>query len=550
MTHSFDRRSFLAGGLALGAGAAAAGALGDGAGVAGAAMTNGPGRNGVSSKRPVKGGSVTFGIDTEESGFNPSTARWDEGGFLYGRTVFDPLAIVNAAGGVEPYLAQSITSNADYTSFTITLRPGIVFHDGTPLDANALHLNIENTASGVLTGPAFADFSSATVTGPLSVTINMKEPWAPFPYYLAQAQTGYIAAPSMLNSADGGTSHPIGTGPFVFQDWVPNSHMTATRNPHYWRKGYPYLDSITYKPIVNDNSRADALETGEIDMMHSNSPDNLLQFRGNSKWSYYDNSGQIVGQPTVQCIMLNTNAPPFNNHTLRQAMAMCINRTQFAKIIDKGINAPMNGLFLPGSEYYTKTAYPSYNPTQAGKLVKQVQNQTGKSVSFTLNSTSDPETLQAAQFLQQAFQTAGMQVSINILAQATIINDALAGTYEATLWRQFGAVDPDLNYVWWSTTTVGPPLPLNMARNSDPRIQTSLVAGRTTSEKADRVKSYQEINQYLAQDVPYLWLARDTWAVVANPKVQNFANPTTLQGSKAIAFDEGVLWPTQMWVSS
>ena len=66
----------------------------------------------------------------------------------------------------------------------------------------------------------------------------MKTPWAPFPYYLAQAQTGYIAAPSMLNSSSG-TSHPIGTGPFVFKDWVPNSHMTATANPHYWRKGYP-----------------------------------------------------------------------------------------------------------------------------------------------------------------------------------------------------------------------------------------------------------------------------------------------------------------------
>ena len=251
MTQSFDRRSFIAGGIALGAGAAMLGGL---EGAAGAAQTNGPGLNGVSTARPVRGGSLTMGIDTEESGFNPSTARWDEGGFLYGRTVFDPLAIVNAAGGVEPYLAESITSNEDFTSFTVTLRPGIVFHDGTPLDANALHLNIENSATSILTGPAFADqIASASVSGPLSVTIAMKTSWAPFPYYLAQAQTGYIAAPSMLNSADGGTSNPVGTGPFVFQDWVPNSHMTASRNPHYWRKGYPYLNSITYKPIINAN---------------------------------------------------------------------------------------------------------------------------------------------------------------------------------------------------------------------------------------------------------------------------------------------------------
>jgi peptide/nickel transport system substrate-binding protein len=227
---------------------------------------------------------------------------------------------------------------------------------------------------------------------------------------------------------------------------------------------------------------------------------------------------------------------------------MCINQAQFTKVIDKGIDAPMNGLFLPGSEYYTKTAYPKYNPTQAAKLVKQVQQQTGSQPAFTLSSTSDPETLAAAQFLQQAWQTAGMKVTISIIAQATIINNALAGTYQATLWRQFGAVDPDLNYVWWSTTTVNPPLPLNMARNNDPRIQTALTAGRETNEKADRIKSYQQVNEYLAQDIPYLWLARDTWCLAANPKVQNFANTTTLQGSKAIAYDEGVLWPAQIWV--
>jgi peptide/nickel transport system substrate-binding protein len=547
MTQSFDRRSFMAGGLALGAGAAILGGL---EGEAGAAGTNGPGRNGISTARPVKGGTLTFGIDTEESGFNPSTARWDEGGFLYGRTVMDPIAIVNASGGVEPYLAQSITSNEDFTSFTITLRPGIVFHDGTPLDANALHLNIEKQATSVLTGPAFADqIASASVTGPLAVTIAMKTSWAPFPYYLAQAQTGYVAAPSMLNAPDGGTSNPIGTGPFIFQDWVPNSHMTAKRNPHYWRKGLPYLSSITYKPIISADSRAEALQTGQIDIMHSNSPDSILEFRGNKKYAYYDNSGQVVGQPTVQCIQLNTSAAPMNNRTLRMAMAMCINQAQYSKVVDKGVDGPMNGLFLPGSEFYTKTAYPKYNPTQAAKLVKQVQQQTGKSVEFSLNATSDPFVLRAAQFLQQAWQQAGMKVNINIIAQATIINNALAGTYQATLWRQFGAVDPDLNYVWWSTQTTAPPLALNMARNSDPRIQTALLAGRTTSDKADRIKAYQQVNQYLGQDVPYLWLARDTWAVVANPRVQNFANPTTLQHSKAVAFDEGVLWPTQIWMT-
>ncbi len=543
MSKSFDRRSFLAGGLALGAGAAVLGSEGG----AGASLTNGPGRNGIATGKPVQGGSVTMGIDTEESGFDPTSARWDEGGFLYGRTVFDPIAIVNAQGQVEPYLAQSITSNADFTSFTITLKPGIVFHDGTALDSSVLHLNLEKQATSALVGPAFAtNIQDVSVSGPMSVTITTKTPWEPLPYYFAQAQTGYVAAPAMLNNPNG-TSHPIGTGPFVFKEWVPNSHMTATKNPHYWRKGYPYLNQITYKPIIDPNARAAALDTGEIDIMHTNSPTSLQQFRGDNKWAYVDNSGQVLGQPTVQCIMLNTSASPFNNKTLRQAMAKCINQAQFSKVIDKGIDAPMHGLFIQGSEYYTSTAYPQYDPHGAAQLVSQIKRQ-GGTVSFNLNATSNSDVQRAAQFLQQAFQQAGMSVSINTLAQSTLINDALAGTYQATLWRQFGAVDPDLNYVWWTTQLASGPLALNMARNVDPRIQTALVAGRTTGVKSARVKQYQKINQYLAEDMPYMWLARDTWAVVANPKVQNFANPKTPNGSKAVAFDEGVIWPMQMWV--
>ena len=91
--------------------------------------------------------------------------------------------------------------------------------------------------------------------------------------------------------------------------------------------------------------------------------------------------------------------------------------------------------------------------------------------------------------------------------------------------------------------------PSTWPATSTPAFRAALLAGRTTSNKADRIKDYQKINQYLAEDIPYLWLARDTWAVVANPNVQNFTNPTTLTGAKAIAFDEGVLWPTQIWMS-
>jgi peptide/nickel transport system substrate-binding protein len=546
MTQPFDRRSFLAGGLALGAGAVV---LGSGSEWAGASATNGRGRNGVSKATPKRGGSIVFGIDTEEGGFDPTTARWDEGGYLYGRTVFDPLTTVTATGGWEPYLAQSITPNADFTSYVITLRPNIVFHDGTALDSNALHLNLTKQKASALTGAVIQNVTAITVSGPLSVTVTLDSPWEQFPYYLSsQSQVGYIAAPSMLNNPNG-TSHPVGTGPFVYKEWIPNTHFIATANPHYWRKGLPYLSQITFKPIITPDSRVAALETGTIDIMHTVTPSSIKTFRGNKKWSYFDNSGSILGQGSVNCLMLNTSKPPFNNKTLRTAMAMATDSAQYSKIIDLGVNAPLAGMYQPGSPYYSKTAYPKPNPKQAAKLVAQVAKQTGQPVAFTLNATNDPIVERAAQYLQQAYSQAGMKVSIDITSQAALINTALAGTYQAVTWRQFGAVIPDLNYVWWSTTTAGPPLPLNMARNSDTRIQQALLAGRHASTKAVQVKAYREVNQYLSEDIPYIYLDRSTWAVVANPKVQNFVNPTTPKGTKAYGFDQGVVWPTEIWVS-
>jgi ABC-type transport system substrate-binding protein len=545
MAHAFNRRSFLAGGLAFGAGLTI---LGSESEWAGAALTNGPGRNGISTAKPKRGGSITFGIDTEEGGFDPTTARWDEGGFLYGRTVFDPLAIVTAAGKVEPYLAQSITSNPDFTVFTITLRPGIVFHDGTPLNAAALLLNLQKQQASPLTGPAFQNIASSQTAGPLTVTVTMKAPWEPFPFALAQAQTGYIAAPSMLNSASG-TTHPVGTGPFIFDQWIPNSHFTAKANPHYWRKGLPYLSSITFKPIIDPSARASALEAGTIDIMHTNTPQNFATFRHNTKWAYVDNSGSILGEPDVNCVMLNTAAPPFDNHTLRVAMAKASNAERYAKIIDLNINEPMSGLFLPDSPYYTKTAYPTPDPKGAAKLIKQIQNSTGQPVSFTLTATNNPEVERAAQFLQQEWQEAGMKVNIVIQEQNQLINSALAGKYQAVTWRQFGAVEPDLNYVWWSSTTASGAIPLNMARNSDSRIQAALVTGRTSTDPETRIKAYQQVNQYLAEDIPYIYGDRSTWAVAAKPTIENFNNPLTPKGTKALAFDAGVIWPTQVWVS-
>jgi peptide/nickel transport system substrate-binding protein len=554
MGQPFNRRTLLAGAAASAAGLAGASALGLDVGMAGAASTNGPGRNGISKAKPKKGGTLVFGVDAEESGFNPTSARFDEVGVMYARTVFDPLTIINAKGTWEPYLAQSVTPNATYTAWTIQVRPNVVFHDGTPCNGAALVTNFQAQKAslllGIILGPIL---DTITQSGPLSVTLTFKTPWVSFPLYLAGGiggQSAYMCAPSMLAAPNGGTSNPVGTGPFVFKQWVPNSHFTATANPHYWRPGLPHLDEITFKPIIDENARAEALKSGTIDIMITDTPQIITQFRGNKDYAYIDDSTHIVGEPDMGCILLNCGTAPFNNPTARRAAAMAINRTQYVKEIDENVLQESTGLFTPGSPYYSKTAYPSYNPTEAKKLVKQVEKSTGKPVSFTFGATNGPASVREQEYLQQALQDVGFVVKTDIVEQNDLVNNALAGTYEALEWRQFGAVDPDLNYIFWSSSTIlSSSLAVNMARNQDPQIQAALELGRSSTDAATRATAYQTVNKRLAIDLPYLWLDRSLWSVESTLKVQNWNNPTTPTGAPAFGMIAGSIWPTQIWLS-
>ena len=247
MAERIDRRAFLARGAAAGAGVAALGAAGGGLAACGSrsAPESGPSGtsghpNGVSTATAQKGGQLIFGTEAEEKGFSTTQGTFDTTGIMYARTVFDPLAIIDADGNVQPYLAQSILPNGDYTVWTITMRPNLAFHNGAPCDGAAVAENFALQQSSGLTGPEFTTISKVSVPSPLVVTVTMKSAWVPFDFYLAGGvggQIAFIAEPNWLKS--GSQTNPIGTGPFVFQAWNPDDYFTATRNPHYWRPEPP-----------------------------------------------------------------------------------------------------------------------------------------------------------------------------------------------------------------------------------------------------------------------------------------------------------------------
>ena len=141
------------------------------------------------------------------------------------------------------------------------------------------------------------------MTSPLVVTITMKTPWVPFDYYLCGgigSQFAFVAEPNWL--ASGSQTNPIGTGPFVFQEWIPNDHFTATRNPNYWRTGLPYLDTITYKPIPDTDQILASLKSGAVDIMHTDTASDITALRANTSLAYCDDSVHVAGEPDMGCI--------------------------------------------------------------------------------------------------------------------------------------------------------------------------------------------------------------------------------------------------------
>jgi peptide/nickel transport system substrate-binding protein len=505
----------------------------------------------ASAGTPKVGGNLIMGTEAEIDGFDPTQNRWDTTGIMYAFTVYDPLAAFGKDNQVHPYLAQSINHSPDYKTWTITLRPNVSFSNGDPLTGADVAQDLNAIHASSLTGPVFNDVKSIEATGPLTVEVDCITPWVPFPVYLT-GQTGTVFDPVMLKDPNR-AQHPIGTGPFILKEWEPGNHFLATRNPNYWQKGLPYLDSIEYRPIIDEQSRESSLQTGTIQLFHSSDPQATYNLKGKSGITIIDES-KAVGQQSQDFIMLNTGKAPLNDPTLRQALAYATNTQQIINVINYGLTPSSDGPFSnTGSPFHGPSGYPAYNLAKAKQLVQQYEQAHGvTSVSFQLGTTNTGRNLQTAELVQSMWKQAGITTTIVQVEQSQLILFALEGNYNAYLWRQFGDPDPDADYVWWSTGTAAAEgqLALNFARNKDPQIQADLDKGRSDPNQADRVAAYQDVAKRFAVDVPYLWVNQTLWQIVYSSHVHGITSWTLPDGSPGVDHTiGGTFFMSHVWTS-
>jgi peptide/nickel transport system substrate-binding protein len=480
------------------------------------------GTDGTNAGKPQEGGKLVFGLEAETDGFDPTKNRFDISGHMRASSIYDTLLTIED-GKPAANLAASVEPNAEYTVWTIKLRPGVKFHDGTPLNADAVKLSLDGHLNSLLTGFALTPVKrpdGIAKVDDLTVTVSLNQPWVPFPYYLT-GQFGYVPAPKTLLDPNGGRA-PIGTGPFVFKEWVPGQRFVATKNPNYWRKDadgvqLPYLDEIEFRTMVDDQARAAALRSGDVDAIHTTRDEDIKTLRDDNDLQLFEDDRGEEG-----FIMLNTAIEPFNNAHARRALALATDRNRYVQTLGSGIIEIADQPF--GDDelgHLTDAGYPEYNLEAAKKEVAAYKKDTGKDLSFDYGGTPDPDGRANQQFIQQMWRQAGIDSNIVTVEQSSYIGNALNGDYQAYGWRQFGGADPDTEFVWWTSANaqaIGT-LSLNFARNKDQAIDAALEVGRRSSDKAQRDEAYQTVVRRLNRDLPYIWLNHTLWAVGAQKNV-------------------------------
>jgi len=511
----------------------------------------------AASGDPKSGGSVTFGLEAETDGFNPTTNRWAVSGYMVGNAVFDPLAAYDSSGKWQPYLAKSLTPSADFKTWTIAMRPGVTFSDGTPVDGAAVAKSLTAVKADPLVGIAVRNIASATVdpADPLNAIITTVDPWASLPALLS-TQVGYIVAPAQLDAGKPASSNqPIGSGPFVQKEWIPDNRWVGTKNANYWRsddKGnkLPYLDSVEFRPIVDPQTRVSALISGDINMMQTTDwpAINKLQSEANS------GNFQLVadrGETEENFVMFNTSKAPLNDVRVRQALAWCTDREQVLTIGEVPPSRLADSQFQPDSPYYVNTNFPNNDVAKGTELINAYKAENPGDVKIVLGTTPVPANTATTALLAQQWARCGVTVEQKTSEQSKFVLDAATGQFEVNLWRQFGAADPDGDYQWWTGKNATGALALNFARLNDPQINEALDRARATPDETVRKEAYAAVQKRQTELVPYIWLSHSQWAIGAAKNVRNVTNVSLPDGQPAapmVAGFGGAIRLTQTWI--
>ena len=447
---------------------------------------------------------LRIGLNDDPDALDPAISRAYTGRLVFA-AVCDKLFDVTPDLKIVPQLATSYEWAPNQRSIVIKLRPGVKFHDGEPLNAEAVKFNIERslTTEGSFRKPEIGQISSVDVVNETTVRFNLSEPLVPLLATLTD-RAGMMISPKAAKAlGDKFGTRPVCAGPYKFVERVAQGKIAFEKFADYWDKGNIHIDRVEFVPILDSTARLASLRSGDLHMIERASPTDLPEIRGDSRL-------KVAGVPELgyQMIPLNVANGPrsktFADVRVRQAVDLAIDRDTLIKTVFNNEYIPGNQWISPTSMYYNaKLPVRKRDVAKARALLKEAGQ---PNLTFTLIVPPERDRQEASQIIQGMLAEAGITMNIQTQENVTMLTNGRKGDFEAyfTFWS--GRPDPDGN-VFTHNTCKGAQ---NDSRYCNEEVDTLLTKARQTPDSAERKKLYDRATEILVRDTPrlHLWHRR------------------------------------------
>jgi peptide/nickel transport system substrate-binding protein len=447
------------------------------------------------------GGTLTYLRAADASNMDPvSIANSAGSDGVGGAAVYDFLVYTDTKDGqVKPQVATALTST-DGLVWTLKLRAGVEFSDGTAYDANAVKFNwvrLQDPNNKAMRAAQANLIQTMDVLDATTLRITLKAKNAVFPQVVAQIP--FIASPAAVQSLGANFGNaPIGAGPFIMKSWTRDSQMTLVRNPHYWNAPRPYVDQLILRPIADETQRINTYQTGAGNMLYTVVPSSAQQMEK-----------LAVEYPTTlnggNLLLFNVRKAPFNDIRARQAVAMAIDRADYVKVVDNGVIEAMDSIFRHDSPFYDAGIVQVKTDTaKAQQLFDQLAAETGGPLTFTIytiNSATFPLGAQYLQGVLNAFRNVKVAVQPEGIPQSQA--RTLGGNFDAELFGNF-FVDPEPG--WSSVFTCNSTG--NYTGFCDTKFDDPINDQRVTLDGNQRVTDIKNAQQEFYAQIPSLYVER------------------------------------------
>ncbi|GLY60964.1 glutathione ABC transporter substrate-binding protein GsiB [Pectobacterium carotovorum subsp. carotovorum] len=429
-------------------------------------------------------------------------------------------------------LADSYDVSPDGLTYTVKLHPGVKFHDGTAFNAAAVKVNLDrasNPDNRLKRYNLFKMIEKTEAVDDLTVKITLKTPFSAFVNNLAHPAAVMISPAALKQYGKDIGFHPVGTGPYRFVTWNQTDFVKVEKFNGYWKAGLPKLDSITWRPVVDNNTRAALLQTGEAQFAYPIPFEQAKVLEKNDKLA-------LVASPSIlhRYISMNVTKKPFDNPKVREALNYAINKEALIKVAFSGYATPAEGP-LPSSIDYSVKYHPwPYDPAKARELLKEAGYPDG--FTTTLWSSHNHSTAQKVlQFTQQQLAQVGVKVQVTAMDAGQRAAEVEGKGVKETGVRLF--------YTGWSASTgeadwalsplfataSWPPAQFNTAFYSNPQVDADLANALKTTDRTEKQKLYKDAQDKIWADAPWIFLATERLVSANSKKLTGFyVMPDTL----------------------